>query len=222
MNAVRRRVVAALSASIVATTSLATTAASADSAVAAGANPTFITAPFAPVQHVHAFAVGSLGLTPLTLYPNAACDRGQSRVKSLASVTIPGVLTASGLKAACSVDGDGTQASAAVTIAELSLLGGRVRLTAVDAVCHRDPDGTATDGATWGSFVTAANYSRNGAGAIVIPGVADIYVDQRYLGGTFGDAEMLVVTIYPQQVGGLTVVPAQTLVIAGCVLDADA
>ena len=191
----------------------------AGTAAADSSNPTFVSGPFEPVIQATSFAVGSLGLTPLTLYPNTHCVRGQAQSKSLASIIVPGVLTASALQATCAVSADGTEAAAGVTIGKLSLLGGKVQVTALDARCTRAADGTATFGSTWGSLVTAGNYARNGQGAIVIPGVADIVINERYAGGTFGDAEFLVINIYLQQVGGVTIVPAQSLVISGCFLD---
>ncbi|HJQ43897.1 MAG TPA: choice-of-anchor P family protein [Jatrophihabitantaceae bacterium] len=181
-------------------------------------NPTFITGELPPLQHATAFALGTVGLTPLTLYPNATCARGQSKSKSLASVTIPGVLSASALNASCSLSTDGTVAAARATVGQLSLLGGRVKVSLLDARCTRSADGTATVGATWGSLITDQNYARNGAGAIVVPGVGQVLVNDKWVSG-FGYAETLVVQVFAQVVGGVTVVPDSAFVISGCILD---
>lgn len=173
------------------------TVATQNSASANPDNPTFITGSFGKVSTARAYNVAAAGLLNISPTTEAKCSHYQTKDRTAVNVSIPGVLKVNGLTTHCDNNYNGSVASATAKAADIDLFNGKIRITALDAYCFRSPyfGGVATVGATYGSLVTDFNYSKNGSGAIVIPGLATVAVNVKNIGNSTAFADLVVVTL---------------------------
>ena len=162
-------------------------------------NPTFISAPFGKVTQARAYNVAAAGFLAVSPTTDSKCNPGQTKDASVASVTVQNVLKLNALTTHCSVSFSGNSAVAEAKAADVDLFNGKIRITALDAYCFRN-GGYATVGATYGSLVTDQNYSHNGSGAIILPGLATVAVNVKGITSKSAFANLIVITLLNQQV----------------------
>lgn len=170
-------------------------------------NPTFISGPFNGSYSSNAsalYAAGPISVSPL---PNASCGPEQSQNKSVLTAQVGSLASLTGLSAQC------RYGYAESDVATANLLGGRIKAKLMRSICsYNGETGDATVGSTWGSLVFDQNYSKNGSGAIVIPNLATVVVNQKGI-NEFGKAysNMLVVSLFNSK---------QVIVVGHCELNA--
>jgi hypothetical protein len=170
-------------------------------------NPTFITVPFpgGKANNARAFDVALSGVINVAPTADANCSRGQLKPRHVVSVVVPGLATVTGLEASCFVNSSGSKAASRATIADVNLLNGKIKIKLIDSRCGLS-GGYATFGSTWGSMVFDQNYSRNGSGAIVIPGIATVVVDAKFANASGVYTTMVAVNL----------LNGQTIVVGAC------
>jgi hypothetical protein len=184
----------------------------AQSAVANPDNPTFVSGGFGSVTSARATNITAAGLVNLGPLQDAKCTPGEQKDNHAVDVNIPNIATITGLEAKCSVSTNGRTASAVSKVAAINLFNGKVKIDLLESDCYRTQTllgGRAVVGSTYGSLVTDQNYSRNGSGAIVIPGIATVAVDVNNLGNTHASSDLIVITLLNT---------LQTIVISSCSL----
>jgi hypothetical protein len=113
---------------------------------------------------------------------------------------------------------DGTECKAGylsfanATIAEVDLFNHSIVIRALVSSCHA-ADGVATVGSTLGSLVQRNNVSRQGSGALIIPGIATVAIDVNIHIGLVASTTGVLITLLPGALHGL---PALTVAIANC------
>src|SRR5581483_469204 len=99
-----------------------------------------------------------------------------------------------------------------------SLLGGRIRLTAVSSYCS-DVDGVGSVG----SVVATINGQRpnSGSGQVLnIPGVASVVINENHEVGNLMWTDAVHVSVLPVYLHGIQITPAQDIVVGQCFVDA--
>jgi hypothetical protein len=174
------------------------TVATQTAASASDSNPTFITVPFGTVSQARAYNLTAAGAINIVPSSDAKCSKGQTKDKFAAELNVPGIAKITGLEAQCSVNLSGSRALSWAKVADVDLFNGRIKIKSLESLCVR-ANGYATIGSTYGSLVTDQNYSTNGTGAIVIPGIATVAVDVNTTGNSHVSSALIVITLLNQQ-----------------------
>ena len=126
--------------------------------------------------------------------------------------------TVKALKDSCSMDGEG-DAWSSQSIASASLLGGKIRLTAVTSNCS-DVNGVGSVG----SVVATINGQRpnSGSGQVLnLPGLASIVINEYHDVGGVMWTDAVHISVFPVFLNGRQITPAQDIVVGQCFVAAE-
>ncbi len=153
------------------------------------------------------------GLLNIAPTPLAFCDSDNPEShRKLASLSLGVVGSAKVLTSDCTVDGNGATSSSA--IASVSLLGGKIKATAITSTCTDEIDGNAVVG----SRLTTLNGkpAPGGRATITIPHVATVYLDKLVDDGSTVYTIPIEVVVAPVLVLGHVVTAGQVIDVGGC------
>jgi hypothetical protein len=183
---------------------------------AAAGTPSFlVTDGFYP-QTSAAYDLYAAGLVNVAPTPNASCNEDHPS----ASITVASLKTAVGtakvVTAKCALGDD--WASSSSSIASVSLLGGKLKVTALSSTCT-DFVGSESGGyARVGSTISTINGARvpSGSGSISLPKIATVYFNKMTDDGVSVSTHAIEVVVAPVVVLGHVITPGQVIDVGGC------
>ncbi|SMC83948.1 choice-of-anchor P family protein [Lentzea albidocapillata] len=124
-----------------------------------------------------AWALGATGLITIAKTPHAQCPPNED--KTVASVNVLGLASVNALHADCTLDANTGRTVASARVEGASLLGGAIKLNAIEAKCVSDANGV-----TGSSKVGTLNGQPIGTGpaTVGIPGVATVHLNETTTG----------------------------------------
>ncbi len=158
-----------------------------------------------------AFALEKTGLLPIPRTPHVTCPPNSAQ--TVAAISLPPLLSTGVLNGTCTVNPADGATVARSWVDGATLLGGAIRLTAVESTCSSNAGGVTRNSIVVGT-INGTPISA-GPATIGIPGVAVVHLHET----TTGPGGRLVQNAIRVEVLGLLGIVTQQIILAGCYLN---